>query len=75
MANEVAHWPPGRRCSPTFAHRRSAKAVAVSIWYSSGARLQDEQAKLTALSTEVFWHLYDEFLSLEKRLAHDVEKF
>ena len=35
---------------------------------------QDEQTKLTALSTEVFWHLYDEFLSLEKRLAYYDEK-
>jgi transposase len=35
----------------------------------------DEQTKRTALSTEVFWHLYDEFLSLEKRLAYyDDEK-
>jgi transposase len=33
-----------------------------------------EQAKLTALSTEVFWHLYDEFLAVEKRLACDDEK-
>jgi transposase len=38
------------------------------------SKLQHEQAKLTALSTEVFWQLYDEFLSLEKRLAHDDEK-
>jgi transposase len=38
------------------------------------SKLQDEQTKLTALSTEVFWHLYDEFLSLEKRLASDDEK-
>jgi transposase len=36
--------------------------------------LQNEQAKLTALSTEVFWQLYDEFLSLEKRLAYYDEK-
>jgi transposase len=34
------------------------------------SKLQNEQAKLTALSTEVFWQLYDEFLSLEKRLAY-----
>jgi transposase len=38
------------------------------------SKLQDEQTKLTALSTEVFWHLYDEFLSLEKRLAYYDEK-
>jgi transposase len=38
------------------------------------SKLQNEQAKLTALSTEVFWQLYDEFLSLEKRLAYDDEK-
>ena len=29
--------------------------------------LEDEQAKLTELSTEIFWQLYDEFLALEKR--------
>src|SRR5262245_41881246 len=38
------------------------------------SKLQNEQAKLTALSTEVFWHLYDEFLSLEKRLAYYDER-
>jgi transposase len=38
------------------------------------SKLQDEQTKLTALSTEVFWHLYDACLSLEKRLASDDEK-
>jgi transposase len=38
------------------------------------SKLQTEQAKLTALSTEVFWQLYDEFLSLEKRLAYYDEK-
>jgi transposase len=37
-------------------------------------KLQEEQHKLTALSTEVFWHLYDEFLALETRLAYDDEK-
>jgi transposase len=37
-------------------------------------KLEADQAKLTALSTEVFWHLYDEFLALEKRLAYDDEK-
>jgi transposase len=29
-------------------------------------KLEDDQAQLTALSTEVCWHLYDEFLALEK---------
>ena len=38
------------------------------------SKLQNEQAKLTALSTEGFWQLYDEFLSLEKRLANNDEK-
>jgi transposase len=38
------------------------------------SKLQNEQAKLTALSTEVFWQLYDEFLSIEKRLAYYDEK-
>ena len=37
-------------------------------------KLETDQAKLTALSTEVFWHLYDEFLAVEKRLAYDDEK-
>jgi transposase len=37
-------------------------------------RLEADQAKLTALSTEVFWHLYDEFLAVEKRLAYYDEK-
>jgi transposase len=37
-------------------------------------KLAADQAKLTALSTEVFWHLYEEFLALEKRLAYDDEK-
>jgi transposase len=37
-------------------------------------KLEDEQAKLTVLSMEVFWHLYDEFLALEKRLAYYDEK-
>lgn len=36
-------------------------------------KLEAEQAKLPPLSTEVFWHLYDEFLAVEKRLAHDDE--
>jgi transposase len=38
------------------------------------SKLQNEQAKLTALSMEVFWQLYDEFLCLEKRLAYYDEK-
>jgi transposase len=37
-------------------------------------KLEDDQAKLTALSTEVFRHLYEEFLALEKRLAYYDEK-
>jgi transposase len=37
-------------------------------------KLEDDQAKLTALSPEVFRHLYEEFLALEKRLASDDEK-
>jgi transposase len=37
-------------------------------------KLEADQAKLTVLSTEVFWHLYDEFLAVEKRLAYDDEK-
>jgi transposase len=37
-------------------------------------RLEAEQAKLTALSTVVFWQLYDEFLAVEKRLAYYDEK-
>jgi hypothetical protein len=32
-------------------------------------QLEAEQAKLTPLSTEVFWHLYDAFLALENRVA------
>ena len=32
-------------------------------------KLQQEQAKLTALSAELFWQLYDEFQVLEKRLV------
>jgi transposase len=38
------------------------------------SKLQEEQRKLTALSTEVFWRLYDEFLALETRLAYYDEK-
>src|ERR671915_1061423 len=37
-------------------------------------QLEAEQAKLTPLSTEVFWHLYDEFLALENRVAYYDEK-
>jgi transposase len=37
-------------------------------------KLETDQAKLTTLSTELFWHLYDEFLAVEKRLAYDDEK-
>jgi transposase len=37
-------------------------------------RLEADQAKLTALSTEILWHLYDEFLAVEKRLAYYDEK-
>ena len=37
-------------------------------------RLEADQAQLTALSTEVFWHLYDEFRAVETRLAYDDEK-
>jgi transposase len=37
-------------------------------------QLEADQAKLTALRTEVFSHLYDAFLTVEKRLAYDNEK-
>jgi transposase len=37
-------------------------------------QLHEEQAKLITLSAEVFWHLYEEFLALEQRLASDDEK-
>jgi transposase len=37
-------------------------------------QLEDAQAQLTSLSTEVFWHLYEEFLALEKRVAYYQEK-
>ena len=37
-------------------------------------QIEDEQAKLTPLSTEVFWQLYEEFLALEKRAAYHHEK-
>jgi transposase len=33
-------------------------------------KLHEKQAKLTTLSAEVFWHLYDEFRALEKRLEY-----
>jgi transposase len=36
--------------------------------------LHKAQAKLTTLSAEVFWPLYDEFRALEKRLEYDDEK-
>jgi transposase len=38
------------------------------------SKLQEEQCKLTALSTEMFWQLHNEFLALETRLAYDDEK-
>jgi transposase len=37
-------------------------------------QLEAEQGTLTSLSPEVFWHLYDEFLTIETRLASDDEK-
>jgi transposase len=37
-------------------------------------QLEDERAKLTSVSTEVFWHLYGAFLALEQRVAYDNEK-
>lgn len=37
-------------------------------------QLEADQAKLTPLSTEVFWPLDDEFLALENRVADDHEK-
>jgi transposase len=37
-------------------------------------KLEADQAKFTALSTEVFWHLYDEFLAVEQRLAYEDEQ-
>jgi transposase len=36
--------------------------------------IEDPQAQLTPLSTEMFRHLYDEFLALEKRVAYYNEK-
>jgi transposase len=42
---------------------------------TSGVRqIEDEQAKLTPLSTEVFWQRYEELLALEKRAAYSHEK-
>jgi transposase len=35
---------------------------------------QEEQVKLTPLSAELFWQLYDEFRALEKRLVYYDEK-
>jgi transposase len=37
-------------------------------------QLEDTQAQLTPLSPEVCWHLSEEFLALEKRVAYDDEK-
>jgi transposase len=37
-------------------------------------QLKDGQAKLTLLSTAVFWQLYDEYLALEQRVGYDHEK-
>jgi transposase len=37
-------------------------------------QLEDERAKLSSLSTEVFWHLYEEFLALGHRVVYDNEK-
>ena len=37
-------------------------------------QLREEQAKLTTLRTEVFWHLDDEFLAVENRLTSDDEQ-
>jgi transposase len=37
-------------------------------------QLEDAQAKLTSLSTEVFWHLYEAFVALETRVAYYDEK-
>jgi transposase len=34
----------------------------------------EEQAKLTTLSAEVFWHRYDAFRALETRVAYDAEQ-
>lgn len=37
-------------------------------------KLEAEQAQLTPFSRELFWHLYEEFLALDHRLASDDEK-
>ena len=37
-------------------------------------KLEADQAKLTPLSTEVFWQLYEEFLALEQRVAYYTER-
>jgi transposase len=49
--------------------QRLAKCRALIV-----EKLEADRAQLTALSREVFWHLYEEFLALEKRLASDNEK-
>jgi hypothetical protein len=38
------------------------------------SKLQEEPCQLTALSTEVFWPLHNEFLALETRLPSYDEK-
>ena len=48
--------------------QRIAKCRALIV-----EKLEADQVKLTRLSTEVFWHLYAEFLAVEKRLAYDDE--
>jgi transposase len=37
-------------------------------------KLQEEEAKLTTMSAELFWQLYDEFRALEKRIGYYDEK-
>jgi transposase len=37
-------------------------------------KLQEDQGELTALGTEMFWQLHDEFSALETRLAYDDAK-
>jgi transposase len=49
--------------------QRIAKCRALIV-----EKLEADQATLTMLSTEVFWHLYDELLAVEKRLAYDDEQ-
>jgi transposase len=47
----------------------------ISACRTSGVREpEDTQAKLTPLSAEMFRHLSDEVLVLEKRMAYDTEK-